>query len=370
MPYQQPTLSDLKAQGLNDIVATNITQGRALFPRSVLRALIWCFANLTWGNYDYLAWCYRQAVPFTATDENLDGWGAMRNVLRKDATIASGQIQFTGATPSAPLPSGTIIKRNDGVDYITTADATADASGNLTVAVSCQSSGAAGNCDAGTGFSLMTAISGLPAQATATAALTGGADQEADSEYRTRVLTAYASRAGGGRQSDYVEWAEDVAGVTRAWCDPLAFGAGTVSVYVMFDDAQAENGGYPQGTDGSASDETRYTVATGDQLTVANAIWTEQPVTALVAVCAPKPFPIDITVKNLSPNTTDQIAAMKTALSDLYFREGTPLGMTLEQSDIVDALTSTGASFTIVSPAGPVSIPVGSLPSVGALVPN
>lgn len=368
MPYQQPTLSDLQSQGLNDIVSSNITQGRSLLPRSVLRPLTWAFANLTWGNYDYQAYCYRQAVPFTATDENLDGWGAMRETLRKDASTASGQVQFTGGNPGTDLASGTVITRNDGVDYVTTADADVDSGGNLLVPVTCQSSGATGNCDAGTGFSLSMAIEGIPAQGTAPVAMTGGADQETDSEYRTRVLAAYASRSGGGRKSDYVEWAEDIPGITRAWCNPLAFGAGTVTVYVMLDDAQQENGGYPQGTNGSASDEGRYTTATGDQLTVANAIWIEQPVTALVAVCAPKPFPIDVTVANLTPNTTAQIAAMKTALSDLYFREGTPLGMTLEQSDISDALLSTGASFTIVSPAGPVSVPVGSLPSVGNLV--
>lgn len=368
MPYQQPTLSDLQSQTLNDIVATNITQGRALFPRSILRSLTWAFSNLVWGNYDYLAWCFRQAVPFTATDENLDGWGALRDITRKDAAAASGQIQFTGCTQGKGLPSGTVIMRADGLDYASTADAAVDATGNLLVPVTCQSTGATGNCDAGTGFSLLTATSGIPAQGTAYAAITGGADQETDSEFRTRVLTAFASRDGGGRQYDYVEWAEAVTGVTRAWCNSNGFGAGTVVIYTMFDDAQAAHGGYPQGTDGSATDETRYAVATGDQLAVANAIYAEQPVTALVISCAPQPYPIDIQLRDLSPSTTAQIAAMQTALADLYVREGTPLGMTLEQSDIEDALLSTGASFTFVSPAGPVSIPVGSLPATGTLV--
>ncbi|AHI24183.1 Bacteriophage protein [Komagataeibacter xylinus E25] len=367
MPYQQPTLSELQSQGLNDIVATNITQGRALFPRSVLRALTWCFANLTWGNYDFLASCYRQSVPFTATDEALDGWGAMREILRKDATAAAGTVQFTGATPQTPLSTGTVIKRADGLDYITTADATADASGTLSVPVICQTAGATGNCDAGIAFSLLTAVSGLPAQGVALTAFTGGADMETDSEYRTRVLTAYASRAGGGRQDDYVEWAEDVAGVTRAWCNPNGFGPGTVVVYFMMDDAEEAHGGYPQGTDGSATDETRYAVATGDQLTVADAIYPQRPATALVIACAPVPCPIDVAVKDLSPNTADQLAAMKAALTDLYFREGTPLGMTLAQSDIEDALLSTGASFTMVAPVGPTEIPLGSLPAVGTV---
>ncbi|CEF56148.1 hypothetical protein [Acetobacter ghanensis] len=58
---------------------------------------------------------------------------------------------------------------------------------------------------------------------------------------------------------------------------------------------------------------------------------------------------------------------MKAALADLYVRNGTPLGMTIAQSDIEEALVSTGASFTLSAPLGPVAVPLGSLPTVGVV---
>ncbi|MCI1437814.1 MAG: baseplate J/gp47 family protein [Acetobacter indonesiensis] len=367
MPYPQKTLSDLQSAAWNDIVASNVTQGKAILPRSILRPLSWMFANLTWGNYDYIAWCFRQCVPWTATDENLDAWAALRGIYRKDATAATGTLAFTGGTPATELPLGTTIMRADGVDYTTTALGTVAADGTMAVSVTCAQTGATGNCDTGTAFGLLTAVAGIPASAVAQGVVTGGADIETDSDFRTRMLSAYASRDGGGRASDYVEWAQAVAGVTRAWCSPNGAGDGTVVVYFMMDDAQAVHDGFPQGVNGAASDETRYTAAQGDQLTVANAIRVNQPVTALVIACAPVAFPVNVTLANLSPNTADQIAAMQTALADLFVREGSPLGMTVAQSDIETALLSTGASFTLSAPAGPTAVPLGSLPAVGVV---
>lgn len=367
MPYPQKTLSDLQSSAWNDIVASNVTQGKAILPRSVLRPLSWMFANLTWGNYDYIAWCFRQCVPWTATDENLDAWAALRGVYRKDATAAAGTLAFTGGTPGTELPLGTTIMRADGLDYTTVATATVAADGTMAVPVTCQQTGSAGNCDTGTAFGLLTAVGGIPASAVAQGAVTGGANIETDDDFRTRMLSAYASRDGGGRASDYVEWAEAVAGVTRAWCNPNGAGAGSVVVYAMMDDAQAAHGGFPQGANGAASNEPRYTTAQGDQLSIANAIRTSQPVTALVIVAAPLAFPVAVTLANLSPNTAEQLTRMETALADLFVREGSPLSMTLAQSDIESALLSTGASFTLAAPLGPVAIPLGLLPTVGVV---
>jgi len=369
MPYQQPTLSDLFAQGLNDVVASNVTAGKSLLSRSILRGLVWMLANLVWGNYDYLAWCYRQAVPSTATDENLDAWGAMRGVTRKDATAAQLSLVSSGGGSNVDLPAGTTIARSDSLTYVTIADASTDASGSVACVVVCDTPGSAGNCDAGTAFTLQNAITGINAEFSVTGSVVSGTDQELDSDLRTRILQAFASRDGGGRAIDYVEWAESTPGVTRAWCNPNGFGAGTVVVYVMLDDARSAFNGFPQGVNGSASDEGRYTTASGDQLEVANAIRPEQPVTALVIVCAPIAQPVPITLTGLTPNTTDQIAAINAALTDLYLRIGTPLGMSLDPSAVEGAILSTGATtFTMVSPTGPIEIPAGSLPTLGPLV--
>lgn len=366
MPYQQPTLSDLFNQGLNDVVASNVTAGRSLLSRSILRALVWMFSNLVWGNYDYLAYCYRQSVPFTAEDEAADAWGAMRGVVRKDATTAVISLISSGGGANVPLLAGTTINRSDGLAYATIVDTQTDANGSITCAVECSTSGASGNCDPGTGFVLANAIAGINATFTSVGTTTLGVDQEGDADYRTRYLQAYASRDGGGRVVDYVEWAEAVAGVTRAWCNPMGFGPGSVVVYPMFDVVRSAQNGFPQGSDGSASAETRYLTASGDQLTVANALQIERPVTALVVVCAPVGLPISLILADVPSGTST--SAIQAALADLYLRIGTPLGMSLSPASIESAILSTGAStFTLVSPVVPVAIPVGSLPVIGTL---
>ena len=239
------------------------------------------------------------------------------------------------------------------------------ADGTLSASVACDTTGADGNCDSGSAFALLTAVAGMPSSGVSSGAMTGGADIETEAAFRTRMLKAYASRDGGGRQDDYVEWATAVAGVTRAWCNPSGAGAGSVVVYVMLDDAQVAHNGFPQGTNGAAANEPRYTTAAGDQLSIANAIRPSQPVTALVIVCAPDPYPIDVKLSDLSVNTPDQLEAIKAAIADLYVRNGTPLGMTVPQSDIEEVVLSTGVSFTLSAPLGPTDVPLGSLPTVG-----
>ncbi|MGO2957412.1 MAG: baseplate J/gp47 family protein [Acetobacter sp.] len=367
MPYPRKTLSSLQASVWNDIVSSNVVRGLSLLSRSVLRPLSWAFANLAWSNDDYIAWCFRQSVPWTAEAENLDAWAALRGIYKKDAMAASGLVLFTGCAPGTELAAGTAIMRADGVSYTTSDLAIAGGGGPLFAPVVCDTNGASGNCDGGIAFVLLTAVDGMPSSGVSSGPITGGADIEQEADFRTRMLKAYASRDGGGRQDDYVEWATAVAGVTRAWCNPNGAGIGSVVLYFMLDDAQAAHAGFPQGGNGVASADPRYVTATGDQLTVANAIRVSQPVTALVVVCAPLPFPIDVILSDLAPSTSGQLSAMQSALGDLYVRNGSPLGSVISQSAIEEALLSTGASFTLISPSGPISVPLGYLPVTGAM---
>jgi len=368
MPYQQPTLSDLFAQAMNDVVATNVTTGRSLLSRSVLRVLAWVLSNLTWGNYDYIAWCYRQSVPWTATDENLDAWGALRGVTRKAATAAVVTLTSTGNVASTDLAAGTGLTRSDGLTFTTTSDATTDASGTVTCTAQCDTPGASGNTTAGMSFTLQAAVQGINAAFSASATVTAGADQESNDDLRSRIMQVYPSRDGGGRAVDYIKWALAVDGVTRAWCNPNGFGAGSVVIYAMLDQARAGSGGFPQGDNGAATDETRFTAATGDQLEIANALYPERPVTALVIVCAPIEAPINVALSGLAPSTAAQQAAIQAALADLYLRVGSPLGMALDPSAIESAILSTGATaFTMTSPSAPVQLPIGSIPVAGTL---
>ena len=291
MAYPFPTIEELIQLGQADVTGSDLPDADGFLPRGILPLLVVIQAGFALGHYDAIAYAMLQATPFTATDEWLDTWAAFKNVYRKDATAAgytgTSMVRFSGAVATTDMPAGTPIQRSDGFGYTTTADAIVQSDGTVTAPILATSTGSAGNAPSGIALTLGSAIEGIPSAGVATSPIVGGAEQELDDDLRTRMLAAFASQAAGGDQSDYENWALAVPGVTRAWCQPNGMGAGTVIVRFMMDNAEATNGGFPQGTDGVAASETRDNPATGDQLTVANALYPLRPVTALVYACAP-----------------------------------------------------------------------------------
>ncbi|TMV76104.1 baseplate J/gp47 family protein, partial [Thioclava sp. BHET1] len=261
MPWARPSLTQLRNQVQQDINASPIgLQG--FLRNAILPILGWAQAGLAYLHYAYLDYIAKQAVPWTAEDEWLYGWAALKGVYQKDASTASGPVTFSGA---GTIPAGTLVNRPDGVQFIVTEETTVT-SAAIAVPVAAVDPGAAGNTTNGTSMVLASPIGGIISLGTA-GEITGGADQETQESFRSRMLMIYAAPPQGGDAADYVEWALAVDGVTRAWVTPNGAGAGTVVVYPMFDDAEAANGGFPGGTDGVAANETRANPATGDQLT-------------------------------------------------------------------------------------------------------
>lgn len=378
MPYSRPTLTELRAQVASDI-ESNLSGSDALLRFSNLRILGTAQAGLAHLHYGYLDWIAKQAVPYTATGEYLEAWGALKNVTRKDAEAATGTVTFTG-TAGYTVSSGLSLTAGDGTTFTLTAGGTVSSSGTVTVAAEAADTGTSGNISSGASLTLATAVTGINAAATAGEDFTGGTDQESDDDFRTRVLEAYQASPQGGAESDYVSWAEAVSGVTRAWCQPNGYGAGTVVVYIMLDDSDATNDGFPVGTDGISSSDTlpngnsRGTVATGDQLTVADYIYTYQPVTALVYVCAPLRNELTFTISGLSTAGTTVQTNVTAAIEDVLLTNGSPLSGTVDLSDIQSAIAavSNTEGFLITSIvdasgntySGNITSPYGYLPVV------
>ena len=63
---------------------------------------------------------------------------------------------------------------------------------------------------------------------------------ETISDYLARHLSHIRNPDSGGRDADYINWAEEVDNVIKAWCYPIARGAGTVDVVIK---ANAETTG-------------------------------------------------------------------------------------------------------------------------------
>jgi uncharacterized phage protein gp47/JayE len=344
MPFQRKTLSTLISEVAADI-SSALEGADALLRFAVLKIVGKVQAAMCNLQFGYLDWISRQAVPFTAEDEYLEGWSALKDVYRKAASQAQLTAQFPG-TIGKVLSAGTAIARGDGVTYTTSTTGTVDGTGNVSVTIVADVAGAAGNADPGTIVSLSVAVDGIQQGGTITAMVESGADIEGNDDLRSRMLDAYQSTPQGGDADDYVLWALAVAGVTRAWCAPNGFGAGTVVVYTMWDNAEVAHGGFPQGTDGVSQNDKgpgglpRGTVATGDQLVVADSIVTKQPVTALVYSCSPIANNLTITLSGLTSATTATRAAISAAIADVLFRNGDPRAGTINRDDISAAIRS------------------------------
>ena len=358
MPYARPTLSELRAQVASDIAAA-LQGSDPLLRYSNLKITGDAQAGLAHLHFGYLDWIAKQAVPWTATGEYLAAWGALKKVTQKDATSSSGSITFPG-TSGYTLSAGTSIVLGDGTEYVTTSSATVGASGSVTVTAEAVTPGAAGNIAAGVVMTLASAVTGIQSGGVAATDFTGGADQEAEDAFQQRVIAAYQSSPQGGSKTDYVTWATDVAGVTRAWCSPNGFGAGTVVLYVMLDNANAAHSGFPQGTNGVSSSDVfpngnpRGTLATGDQLTIANAIYASQPVTALLYVCAPYANTLSFTISGLTNASATVRTAVQAAISEVLVAYGDPRAGTIDLSYIESAIgaVSGTAGFVITSVIG------------------
>lgn len=363
MPFARPTLTDLRQQAASDI-ASELPGGDGLLRFSNLYVMgntTAGFANLQYG---YLDWIAKNSVPWSATGEFLEGWGALKGVYRSAATAAIGAVTFTG-TNGLTIPSGALIVRSDGESYITTADGTVSG-GTVTVPVIDQAVGSQGNTAAGSVMLLSQAIPGISSSGTATATFTGGNDVEEDPQLQVEILQVYQNPPQGGDQADYVTWALAVPGVTRAWCEPNWQGNGTVGVLFMMDISEAAYNGFPQGTNGCATNETRDSAATGDQLAVANYIFNVQPVTALVYAIAPTANPINFTITNLNPNTTAMQAAIPVATAALFLRLGKP-GGTIPAAAVEASIAAIPGliDFVIASPSGDITNSAGYLPVNG-----
>lgn len=369
MPYGRPSLSDLRTQAIEDITTSGVPGLDGLLRNAVLRVLALVMSGLAYLVYGYVDWVSQMAVPFTARDEFLEAWAGLIGIYRKDATPASGAhaAQFTG-TAGRTILTGAALTRQDGTPYTATADATLDGTGVALVSIIAAVNGAATDCDPGVFISLDDPPDGINAGGQIVAPVTGGSDMETDDELRTRMLAKYAAPPQGGAASDYVEWATEVPGCTRAWPIPHGYGYGSVAVAVMFDDVESAHDGFPQGTNGCAAEEPNGPTATGDQALVAEHIWPLQPVPVLVYVMAPVPFPVAVTVADLEPGDAATQAAVTASLHDAFRAIG-EVGGSIWPSQLYAAVLATPGvqTFAMTAPTAPVSTAPPNLPVLGAV---
>lgn len=377
MPFKRKTLSELREEN-RQFMQAELKNAGALLRFGNLKVLADMDAGMAHLHYAYLDYIALQTNPFTATDEWLAGWMALKQTYRKAATASqSSSIEATG-TPGGRLPAGTVLNRSDGYQYVTDAELIIGAGKKGTTTITAilpdltddlTGGGSSGNADAGTILTLDANVSGVDNSLTLVDPATGGADIESVEDFRQRGLLAYQNPPQGGSDADYKKWALAVSGVTRAWIKRRGMGVGSVVIYIMCDENDTTNNGFPTGTDGVSSLEDWGVIkATGDQGRVADYIYPLQADTAIIYVCSPIKKIVDLTISGISDASSETIQAITDAINLLFFDNGNPDGTgKIYLSDVNGALSQVEGStgYVLESPTQNIVLDTGELPLLG-----
>ena len=196
MPFITPTFDDIRSDILRDIKNLNTDADIGVDSDLYIRAS--AVASVATGIYQYQGWIVRQIFADTADTEFLEWHARTRGLYRKSATTAA---------------------------------VTLDSDGNGTVAASYSTAGAAGNTTAITTGTFTSTPTGFDSTVVI-GIMSGGTDQESDTELLDRLLDIIRRAPAGGNKYDYRRWAMSVDGVTAAYVYPLRRGLGTVDVVI------------------------------------------------------------------------------------------------------------------------------------------
>lgn len=315
MPFERPSLRDLVARTLAD------TQSRLSADELLRRSDAVVYARVLAGAshelHGHLQWIAQQVIYDTADAEFLERWASIWGIVRKPAQAAAGSVTATG---SGSIPAGTLYRRADGAEFEVTASTAAPGAVPLQAVIP----GTDGNTTTGESLTLMTPIAGVNTAAVVIS-LINGSDLEADAGLRERFLARIRRPPNGGSADDYVMWALEVPGVTRAWVFPQELGAGTVTVRFVRDG------------------DSVIIPDAGEVAAVQDHLDSVRPVTAQVHAFGPEPVPLDFSIE-LIPSTPEVKAAVEASLADLLRREAAP-GSTILLSHIREAISVAAGEF-------------------------
>lgn len=330
MAFDRPTLRELITQMTTD---AEREAGAKQLRQSNLRVLPKVFAYACHGLYGFITWILKQLFPDTAEKQFLERQASIQGIYRRAASKATGTLTVS-YTEGTTLPVGTIFMADDQTRYETTAEPEV---GSYAVPVQCLEAGTIGNREEGQTYTLVSPVTGVDAEAVGSE-MAGGAEAESDESLRDRLLYRLRNPPRGGTATDYVAWAKEVPGVTRAWCFPKEQGIGTVVVRFATDELTDD--GIP---------------TSGMVQIVADHIAESAPVTAATTVVAPVAKPVNFRIKDLIPDSESVRAQVEAELKSLFVREATP-GEALLISHIRQAISSAAGEedFELLEPAADV----------------
>lgn len=346
MPFNRPTLKDIIARIVSDIeTRLNIK----LLIHSILRIVATAYAGAVHLLHGHVEWASKQLFIDTADDENVEKRAAEYGLTRIAAAYATGNVTLTG-TNGAIIYAGTEFQDQNGVRFASDSDVVI-ASGTATTVVTAVNAGSSGNVAAGSTLTLVVPIAGVMSQAiVAVNGISAGVDAETTASLVARTLDRMQQPPHGGASFDYVTWAKEVAGVTRAYVYPTQFGIGTVGVAILADQLP----GGPVAPTQLIDDVQDY-------------IDSVRPVTADVTVWTPIAEPMAVSI-HISPDNATIRAAVTASLADLLRREAEP-GKTILLSKIREAVSVAAGENdnTVTVPSANFTVAANKIATLGVI---
>ncbi|MBX4146293.1 baseplate J/gp47 family protein [Paenibacillus lautus] len=174
----------------------------------------------------------------------LDLRTAEHGITRREAVASSGSVAFTGK-PGTTVPAGTYVATpadegsgESSVEYVTTSGVTLSDLGTGTAPIRAVEPGSNGNVPAGVIQLMMTSISGVTS-VTNPEPTRSGTDTESDQSLLERFYAKVRSQGTSGNKAQYMQWANEIAGVGGVEVAPLWKGPGTVGLYLIDTDKRA-----------------------------------------------------------------------------------------------------------------------------------
>lgn len=326
MPFSRPSLSRIKSRVLSDIESV-LRNGAAYMRRTFESAIGTAIAGVSHTLHGHIKWVSQQILPTDAEDEFLvdhaETW--MGPNARNLATRAEFDATIIATEGDVTIPADTMFTRADGVAYVTVEEVVYSdiPPFDATVSLRAVEAGSDGNVLPGTELTLTNAIDGLSGIATVNgsgSSLIGGGTNIEDIEaLRSRLIEFIQSPPKGGATGDYVTWAKQVDGVSRAWELPHQLGPGTVAVGFVTD--TFDDDGFFESTqipDAGAIEEVQDYLNDRIPITANGSATSDSG--HIDYVFAPTLYSLNPSIQ-LRPNNSATRTAVTRSLEDLLLRE-------------------------------------------------
>lgn len=329
-----PTTKEINDRIISDI-ESKIGQSTPLLAKAFNRITAFALSGVFTILYKYGQWVLKQVFTITQDADSLELKGDQYEIPPKDAEAAILTTGFVGDNGTI-IPGVTQFRGNaNGLLY--SLQTTLEIAGGVASGdVLCLTSGETGNLVNGSVITILQPIPGLDNQGTISATVIEGEDPESIEDYRARISEREKTPPQGGSLVDYILWAKEVPGITRAFAwghrEVVGIPAGYISVYPL--------------NDGEAS-----RIPAGGKLTEVQE-YIDDPTraptqVAVINVPAMTEKVIDIDVSALDPNT----AAIRNAFAEnveAYLLEREPQQF-IDQLDVKDVISRAGLEAVYIA---------------------